>query len=100
MAIQTYLVSCRPEGGVETIKDVAGYIRGLDGVILMAAREGAIIAAFDDALVDTVRTYQGVDQVSGIALDPRRATQAALQRVLRAHLALQGTGAGTAGGPG
>jgi hypothetical protein len=89
MAFETYLVRCQPQCDVEMIKSVAVYIRSLNGLILMATRQGAIVAAFDDSLRDLVKKYRGVEFIGGVTLDPRGAAAQELHRIFVEHLGLQ-----------
>lgn len=89
MAFQTYLVRCQSGSDIALIKSVAVYIRSLNGLILMATRQGAIVAGFDDSLVERVKKYQGVAFVGGVTLDPHGAASQELHRVFAEHLALQ-----------
>lgn len=89
MAFQTYLVCCQSGCDTGIIKSVAVYIRRLNGLVLMATRQGAIVAGFDDSLVELVRRYRGVAFVGGVTLDPRGNATWELHRVFAEHLALQ-----------
>ena len=88
MSFQAYLVNCSG-GQIELLKSVAIQIRALDGLILMATRQGTIIAAFDDSQVERVRRVSGVTFVGGVTLDPRGEAARELSQVFAAHLAHQ-----------
>lgn len=88
MAMQAYLVHCT-EGTVGTLKSIATQIRSLNGLILMATRQGVLIAAFDDAQVERVRKIGGVTFVGGVTLDPRGQAARELNAVFATHIARQ-----------
>ena len=91
MAMQTYLIRCYGED-VAIIRSVALHIRNLPGLVLMATRQGVIIAAFDDSLLERVRQHGHVEFVGGVTLDPRGQAAVELHRVFTEHLTKQVAG--------
>ena len=89
MPYQTYLVRCRVGSDVEAIKRVALQVRSINGLVLMATRQGGIVAAFDDRLVERVKGWLDVDFVGGVTLAPHGAAAEQLRHIFASHLALQ-----------
>jgi len=88
MAMQTYIVmAMQPD--TELIKDVARALVAMNAYVLMATRQGAIIAAFDDSLVERVRASRGVRFVGGVTLQPHGEASRELHRVFSEHMRAQ-----------
>ena len=88
MSVQTYLIRCYGTE-VDVIRAVALHVRSLPGLVLMATRQGVIIAAFDDSMFEHVRRHGHVEFIGGVTLDPRGEAAAELHRVFTEHLAKQ-----------
>jgi hypothetical protein len=89
MAFQVYLVTCREDRGIEGIKEVVRHLRGLGALVLLAIKQHAVIAGFDDSLLGSVRGHQTVTFVGGVTLDPRGSLTRELQEAFTEHLTRQ-----------
>ena len=88
MAMQTYIVVVRP-AEVEAIKEVARALVARSSLVLMATKQGAIVAAFDDAEVEAIRGLRGVSFVGGVTLQQHGEASRQLHRVFTEHMRVQ-----------
>jgi hypothetical protein len=89
MAFQVYLVVCRDGRSVEGVKEVVAYLRELGALVLLATKQHAVVAGFDDSRLEFVRRHHGVSFVGGVTLDPRGLAAGELQVAFREHLTRQ-----------
>jgi hypothetical protein len=87
MAVQMYLV--HPKGDDEHREALAEFIAMRQGFILMATSTGSLIAAFDDAYLESVREHSCTEFVGGVSFNPEGAAAKKLQRLFAHNVAQQ-----------
>jgi len=99
MGLQVYIVSPRGECTPEVSRDLQHHVRGCGGYILMATRNGPIIA-IDDGRAPLVARHPRVDFLGPVTLNPKGVAAETLTRIFAENLSKQlHGGAGTGADP-
>jgi len=89
MSVQMYLIHPRDHEDDRAREQIAEFVAGRGGFILMATSFGSLIAAFDEAYLNVVKAHHLVEFAGGVTLEPNAPGAAALQRMFAENVALQ-----------